>query len=198
MTIDTELVLASQSPRRRQLLEQLGLPFRVQVSPANEDIDLSLPPTTIVERLATRKAEPVADDNPASLTLAADTIVVHDGRVLNKPTSPDDARQMLHTLSGTSHTVYTGLALMHPVSERTATATEATTVHFAALSDEEIDAYVGTGRCMDKAGAYGIQDDWGALFVQGIDGDYYNVVGLPLRRLYVTLTQHYDHLFALG
>lgn len=197
MTLSTELVLASQSPRRRQLLERIGLPFRVHVSPADEAIDLSLPPTTIVETLAVRKADSVAREYPTALTLAADTIVVHDGQVLNKPETPREARRMLQALSGTSHDVYTGLALMHPASERTAQATERTTVHFAALSDSEIDAYVATGRCMDKAGAYGIQDDWGALFVQGVEGDYYNVVGLPLHRLYVLLKDQFEHLFSL-
>ncbi len=197
MTLTLPLILASQSPRRRRLLERLGMDFTVQVSPAEEVIPSDADPATIVQTLAVDKATPVAAQRPDALTLAADTIVAWDNTILGKPKTPDDARSMLSMLSGATHTVHTGIALLHPASDRHTTATEATQVEFGVLSDDEIDAYVSTGSPMDKAGSYGIQDDVGALFVEGIHGDYYNVVGLPLRRLYLTLRIHFPDVFQL-
>jgi septum formation protein len=193
---DTSLILASQSPRRRRLLERLGLTFEVIVSPAEEVVNEPLAPDELVQRLATKKAALVAQDHPDALTLAADTIVVLGGDVLEKPTDDDHARTMLERLSDATHTVLTGLALHHPATDRRVTAVEATRVTFAPLSTAEIDAYVASGSPLDKAGGYGIQDDFGALFVAHIDGDYYNVVGLPLHRLYQTLRHHYSDLMA--
>lgn len=190
------LVLASQSPRRRQLLDRLGIPFTVEPSFAEETLPPDLAPGAAVEQLASRKAEAVAPHHPGALTLSADTIVVLEGHVLEKPAGPAEARAMLGRLAGRTHTVYTGLALVHPASARHATAHEATAVTFAPLSDEEIGAYVATGSPLDKAGGYGIQDDLGALFITGIEGDYYNVVGLPLHRLYRTLRSHFADLLA--
>jgi septum formation protein len=131
---------------------------------------------------------------PGALVLAADTVVVLDGDVLGKPATPAAARTTLRRLSGRSHTVYTGFALAF--DGRTASDHRATRVTFADLSDAEITAYVASGSPMDRAGAYGIQDDAGALFVTRIDGDYPTVVGLPLRALYEALTVHFPDLLA--
>jgi septum formation protein len=190
MRLDLPLILASQSPRRRQLLERLGLAFRVVPSPAEEVVPEGESPDVVVQTLARQKAAPVADAHPDALTLAADTVVVHRGTILGKPADDAEARRMLGTLSGGAHTVYTGMALHCPARELAVTVAEATRVTFGTLTNDEIEAYVASGSPMDKAGAYGIQDDTGALFVTRIDGDYYNVVGLPLRRLYVLLREH--------
>lgn len=196
LSLRVPLVLASQSPRRRQLLDRLGVPFAVRPSHADEVLPPGLAPAAAVEALALRKAVAVATDAPGALTLGADTVVVLGAEVLEKPADDAEARAMLRRLAGRTHTVYTGLALVHPASERRATAHEATAVTFAPLSDAEIAAYVATGSPLDKAGGYGIQDDLGALFVARIEGDYYNVVGLPLHRLYRTLRDAFGDLLA--
>jgi septum formation protein len=187
MQLQLPFILASQSPRRRRLLERLGITFTVHVSPAEEVVPPNAVPKQIVQTLAMQKAHPVAKQHPSALVLAADTVVAFEDQILGKPDSPDDAATTLRRLSGATHTVYTGLALHHHETRQAVTAVEATAVTFGALSDDEIDAYVATGSPMDKAGSYGIQDDLGALFVERIQGDYYNVVGLPLRRLYLTI-----------
>lgn len=197
MDLSLPLILASQSPRRRRLLERLGLSFAVQVSPAEEIIPENASPSAVVEHLAREKAEAVAMQHPEALTLAADTIVVFDDEILGKPETTDAARHMLRRLSGTTHTVLTGLALFHPAGDQTIVAHESTAVTFGRLSDDEIEAYVATESPMDKAGSYGIQDDTGALFVERIEGDYYNVVGLPLRRFYVLLRTHFERALHL-
>ncbi len=197
MKITSPLVLASQSPRRRRLLERLGVDFTVRVSPADEVIPPGAVPREIVQTLAAEKATPIAQAEPDTLVLAADTVVALGGEILGKPRSADEATSTLRLLSGTTHTVFTGIALHHRRSGRAVTAVEATTVTFGTLTDDEIAAYVATGSPMDKAGSYGIQDDLGALFVERIDGDYYNVVGLPLRRLYLTLRGHFSDFVGL-
>lgn len=188
------LVLASQSPRRRALLDRLGVEFDVHPSHVDETFPPGAGPADAVEALALRKARAVAPEYADALTLGADTIVVLDGGVLEKPADSIEAFAMLRRLSGQTHTVYSGLALIHPPSGRTATDHEATAVTFAELGDDEIAAYVRTGSPLDKAGAYGIQDDLGALFVARIEGDYYNVVGLPLHRMYQLLRAHFADL----
>lgn len=194
MQLTTEFVLASGSPRRQQLLTQIGASFTVVPSGINEVLPRERHPSTAVQIVALDKARAVSARFPGALTLGADTIVVHEGRILEKPRDPNHARSMLRRLSGATHTVYTGLALVHPCSAREATASEGTRVTFATLDDAEIDAYVATGAPMDKAGAYGIQHDMGSLFVAGIEGDYFNVVGLPLHRLYVMLRENFADL----
>ena len=184
MQLNIPLVLASRSPRRRHLLEMLGLAFEVVPSGVSEEVEEPLPPATLVRQLAVRKAAHVAAERDDALVLAADTVVTLDGEILEKPTDADEARSMLRTLSGRWHTVYTGVALTHQSIERLEAFTEATEVRFAELDDTEIAAYVETGSPFDKAGGYGIQDDRGALVVREIRGDYYNVVGLPVSRLY--------------
>ncbi len=174
------LILASTSPRRRELLNLLGLPFEVAVSRYDEAlIDPSgMTPSEYVMQLARGKAEEVAGrmDGDA-LVIGADTTVVLDGKFLNKPKDADDARQMLRALSGRTHEVYTGLCLIHGDILRTDFAR--TEVIFDTLSESTIAAYVATGEPLDKAGAYGIQGK-ALSFIPQIHGDYFNVVGLPL------------------
>jgi len=194
MQLRVSLILASQSPRRRQLLERLGVSFRVQASGVDEAVPDNLTPYETAETLALRKGAAIAPQHPDALVLSADTIVVHANEVLNKPSTAEDARQMLRRLSNQTHEVLTGIALHHYGSSRVITAVESTKVHFSLLSAYEISAYVASGAPMDKAGAYGIQDDHGALFVEGIEGDYYNVVGLPLHRCYRLIQAHFGDL----
>ena len=196
LQLSTSFILASQSPRRQALLDRIGVPFQVQVSPADEALAEPKPPSAVVQTLAQRKVRPVASEHPSALVLAADTVVTHDGEILNKPEDPSHAREMLRRLSGTTHTVHTGIALAQAATDREATAGEGTDVRLAPLSDAEIRAYVESGSPMDKAGGYGIQDHTAPFFVERIEGDYYNVVGLPLRRLYQTLRREFDDLLS--
>lgn len=182
------IILASQSPRRRQLLEQMGFTdFLVHPAQGEEVVDPNLAPGALVETLSRQKAlEVSAGADPEDLIIAADTVVAVDGQVLGKPHSPEHAFEMLQSLSGREHTVYTGVTVCR--GEQILTQHEATSVHFRPLTPQEIDAYIATGEPMDKAGSYGIQG-LGALLVEGISGDYFNVVGLPVCRLGRMLTQ---------
>lgn len=175
------IILASVSPRRKLLLEKLGVPF--QVIPANvaeDEVAPEAPPEIRVERLALAKAEAVFRDHPQSLVIGADTVVDVDGRSLGKPRDRDEAVAMLRLLSGRHHWVHTGLALVGPGVRRTGH--ESTRVWFRPLDDREIEAYVATGAPMDKAGAYGIQEQ-AASFVSRVEGCFFSVMGLPLARL---------------
>lgn len=175
------IILASGSPRRRQLLEQLGLSFTVQSSDVDESVEPGLSPAAMVEQLSLRKGQAVAERvGPDSLVLAADTVVALEDAVLGKPQDQAKAVSMLTSLSGKTHQVYTGVTLLG--GGRRVTEHETTAVTFRSLSREEIVAYVDTGEPMDKAGAYGIQG-YGALLVERLEGDYFNVMGLPLCRL---------------
>ncbi len=189
------LILASASPRRQALLQQLGLAFMVHPSHIDETTPPHIhTPAALVEHLALEKAKAVAASFPNALTLGADTIVVLDGQTLGKPATPTEAEDMLAQLSNRTHLVYTGLGLVHPATDRAISAHETTAVTFADLSPEEISTYVASGAPMDKAGAYGIQDDLGAVFVSSIQGDYYNVVGLPLHRFYQIIKHTFSDL----
>ena len=176
------VILASQSPRRRQLLGQMGFTdFKICPARGEEVAAPGLTPAQLVEALSSQKAAEVAAAAEAdALIIAADTVVAVDDRVLGKPHSEEEAAEMLLSLSGREHTVYTGVTLRR--GSQIVTRHEATQVRYRSRTREEIDAYVATGEPMDKAGAYGIQGG-GALFCQGIEGDYYNVMGLPLCRL---------------
>ena len=179
------LILASQSPRRRELLGLFRRPFIIRVADIDEAMDPSLPPYDEVARVSRAKAEAVsrqADD----IVVAADTIVVCEGRTLGKPHSEAEAAEMLRLLSGRDHQVMTGMTVLR--GEASVTCTEVTDIHFRPLSEKEIESYIATGEPMDKAGAYGIQGG-AALFAQRMVGDYYNVMGLPVCRLYEILTQ---------
>ena len=179
------VILASQSPRRKELLGLMNIPFTVRVADIDEAMDPSLPPYDEVARVSRLKALAVPRD-PQDVVIAADTIVVCDDQVLGKPTDPQDAFRMLSMLSGRAHQVMTGLALLR--GDKCVTHTEITDVYFRPLTEQEIDAYVATGDCDDKAGAYGIQSG-AAPFVEKICGDYYNVVGLPVCRLSLLLKE---------
>ncbi|NBC01858.1 MAG: septum formation protein Maf [Bacteroidetes bacterium] len=194
MQLSVPLILASQSPRRRMLLEQFGLSFAVEPSGVDETVGGKLSPEDLTKELAIRKGRSVARSHPKALVLSADTVVEHDEVVLNKPHDGAEATAMLSALSGQTHTVITGLALCHQASARTVVEAERTRVHFAPLTSAEIKRYVASGGPLDKAGGYGIQDAYGARFVQGIEGDYYNVVGLPLHRLYHMLRTYFRDL----
>lgn len=172
----------------------LGWEFVVQPSEVEETVAEGLSHEDVVKQLATDKARAVAELQGDALVLGADTIVVLQDAILGKPSDSDEAKAMLRRLSDHTHTVYTGTTLQHRASKRTVAAVEKTEVTFAAMTEKEIESYVATGSPMDKAGAYGIQDDGGALFVRKINGDYYNVVGLPLHRLYRTLCDYFGDL----
>lgn len=199
LTLRTRIpfILASTSPRRRHLLEVLGLNFSVDAETVSEEPEPGWTPADTVEHLSLRKAEAVAQRRRDALVLGADTIVVLDGHILGKPADRDDAIRMLELLSGRTHQVYTGFALVHANQNRRVVRREVTDVRFAPLDRDEIEAYVRTGSPMDKAGAYGIQEDLGATFVASVRGDYYTVVGLPLHRLYRTLREEFGDLLDL-
>ena len=173
-----KLILASQSPRRRELLGIIGLPFTVRVADVDETLG-ELPPEEAVAQLSHKKAAAVPRTENETV-IGADTVVVLDGKILGKPTDEADAFRMLRFLSGRCHQVMTGVTVLR--GDRCVSVTEVTEVSFRELSDQEILDYIASGDPMDKAGSYGIQSG-GALFVDGIHGDYFNVVGLPVCRL---------------
>lgn len=177
-----DIILASKSPRRRALLEQMGVrDFRIVTPDIDEHMDRDLPPAKLVRQISLEKAQAVAAQAaPNTVVIAADTVVALDGVVLGKPADKEEAFRMLSLLSGNRHQVYTGLTVLR--GEQVFSQWEETAVTFRSLTAEEIEAYIATGEPMDKAGAYGIQG-YGALFIQGISGDYYNVMGLPVCRL---------------
>jgi len=184
-----EIILASKSPRRREILTLMGITdFSVLPAPDEETVT-GLPPAETVERIAEGKAEAVARGQKNALVIAADTLVFLDGETLGKPKDENDAKRMLRALSGRCHEVYTGVCVMQ--GGRKKLAHERTLVRFRALTDGEIDDYVASGEPMDKAGAYGAQGR-GAVLVEGIEGDFFNVMGLPACRLYLMMRELID------
>ena len=177
------LILASASPRRKELLGLFHIPFEIRVADIDETMDPEKSPFDEVARVSRLKALAVSRDS-GDTVIAADTIVVCREKVLGKPHSEEEAKQMLRLLSGRDHQVMTGVTVVR--GEESETFTEVTDIHFRELSDREIDAYVATGEPMDKAGSYGIQGG-AALFCSHMVGDYYNVMGLPVCRLGQTL-----------
>jgi septum formation protein len=174
------VILASASPRRRELLALVGIGHEVQPSNIDETLLPGETPTGHSERLARAKAHAIAEHDPGAVVIAADTIVVVDGDILGKPRDAADAAAMLRRLSGRTHTVFTAIAVAR--RERTASDVETVDVTFRPLTEREIAAYVATGEPLDKAGAYGIQG-YGATIVERVGGDYFSVMGLGLRRL---------------
>jgi len=164
------------------LLKQIGLDFEIRPSKVDESIYRNLPPADRVEALALAKAHAVAGGCSEALVIGADTVVVYRDKVLGKPSSPEEAAEMLALLSGRRHTVYTGLALVRVPGGIGKSTHARTDVTFNRLNPDEINAYIATGEPLDKAGGYGIQG-YGALLVKNINGDYFNVVGLPLVKL---------------
>lgn len=191
------IILGSASPRRRELLEQIGVEFEVKVS-GNEEVYYSLDPAAIVKELALMKAENVAEELGAAdtqekdiIVIGADTVVVLDGEILGKPKDEADAERMLKALQGRSHDVYTGAAFLtygRNGDKEVCSYAVGTRVFVNPMTENEIRAYIATGEPMDKAGAYGIQGRF-AAYIEKIEGDYYNVVGLPVSRVYETLKE---------
>ncbi|NUK30771.1 septum formation inhibitor Maf [Parageobacillus sp. VR-IP] len=181
-----QLILASSSPRRKQLLELANIPFQILASRIEEYVHEGEAPEQTVQSLAYRKAKAIATQHPNAYVIGADTIVVYQNNILGKPKTKEEAAQMLRMLSGQEHEVLTGVAILSPRGQ--ALFVEKTKVFFWDLTEEEIAAYVESGEPMDKAGAYGIQGR-AALFVKRIEGDYFTVVGLPLSRTVRELKQ---------
>ncbi|GMV52989.1 MAG: Maf-like protein YhdE [Chlorobi bacterium] len=191
LNIPTPLVLASQSPRRRQLLTGLGFEFTTVTPSVDEEAVPAVQPfNEYVQTLAVQKARRGLElCAPDSIVIGADTTVVLNNTVLNKPASATDATQMLMSLSGKTHTVYTGLAVINGKTNAEYIGYRSTKVTFRTLLADEIAMYVQGGSPLDKAGGYGIQDDFGAVFVESIHGCYYTVVGLPVELLYALLRE---------
>ena len=174
------IILASQSPRRKELLGYITENFTVKVSDVEEVTDTAQSPEEIVISLARIKGEAVFADNKSDTVISADTVVVLDGKILGKPHSREEAYEMLSSLSGRTHTVFTGVCVFS--QDKVFSFAEKTQVQFCPLTENDINAYIETGEPFDKAGAYGIQGK-GCVLVEGIVGDYYNVMGLPVAHL---------------
>jgi MAF protein len=184
-----KIILASASPRRRDLLQQMGLKFEVIPSEREEEVPDGIPTHRMAVELALKKVESVAQMvQEHALIIGADTIVVKGNKVLGKPKDKDEAFRMLMDLQGQVHEVITGLAVMEVPDCKCVSAYEKTVVEMASLTPQEIEGYIRTGEPMDKAGAYGIQG-LGGMFIKRIEGCYYNVVGLPIHSLWMILKQ---------
>jgi septum formation protein len=182
------IILASASPRRRELLEKIGLVFMVDPSDCPEADQVDLSPESLAQSISRHKAEAVARQYPDAIVIAADTFGVLRGKILGKPHTSSEAVKMLRLLSGKSHRVITGLTVIDSASHKIVSGVVATRVYFKALNAREIARYVATGEPLDKAGAYAIQG-LGSVIVEKIVGDYYNVVGLPLNALVGILSE---------
>lgn len=188
----SKIILASASPRRRELLEQIGVDFGVFVTDADESkIDKNLPVNLYVEEVAMAKAAAACSSAENKIIISADTVVYHDGKILGKPKDESDAFKMLSSLSGNMHEVYTGICIMRSSDGFAVADYEKTEVYFNSLTEDEINNYIRSKEPMDKAGAYGIQG-LGALLVNRINGDYFNVVGLPLSKLAEMLRKEFE------
>ena len=174
-----KLVLASASPRRKELLEKLGFRFDVDASGCEEKIDSELEPEELVRRISISKAKSVAARHKNAVIIAADTVGVIGKKILGKPHTENQAGKMLKEISGKPHTVVTGFTILDTATNKIVSGTVKTTVYIKKLTPQEINAYVKTGEPLDKAGAYAVQG-LGAVIVEKIEGDYYNVMGLPL------------------
>jgi len=195
--MDHTIILASSSPRRQELIRTLGLDPIILPSHVDESVDASMSPQEVVEELALRKAlsvtDELADIRPGMVVIGSDTIVVLDGEILGKPSDSDDASRMLHRLQGRAHAVYSGIACVDVATRRHTVSHRRTTVHMQPLTEDQISRYVETGEPSDKAGSYAIQGI-GATFITGIEGDYFNVVGLPLNLLSELLSEFGIHV----
>ena len=183
------IYLASQSPRRKSLLKQIGLEFKTFSVKLNEEILDGEHPIKTVKRLSLEKLKLAETIVSEGIVITADTIVVIDGEIIGKPRTYSEAKVILKRLSGKTHFVYTGYSIKNIVKNKLITDYRKTSVTFRELSNFEINEYVKTGSPMDKAGAYGIQDDYGALFISKIIGCYYNVMGLPLSKVFLSLKE---------
>lgn len=177
-----KIILASASPRRKELLEQIGVTFEIRKATGEEVMTSSIP-TEVVKELSMQKAREVAERCSNSIIIGADTVVAADGRILGKPKDKEDAMRMLKMLQGKEHQVITGVTILLQETGEELSFAETTHVHVFPMTDMQIMQYIESGEPMDKAGAYGIQGKF-AAYVSGIEGDYNNVVGLPIGRLY--------------
>lgn len=184
-----KITLASKSPRRRKLLKQLNINFGSISVDTDERVMEKEKPANAVKRISNEKLFKAKEIVKTGIIITADTIVVLNNKVIGKPKNKKDAFNILKTLSGNIHTVYTGYSIFNCLTKKQITDFEKTKVKFRILSDQEISEYIKSGSPMDKAGAYGIQDDFGAVFIDKINGCYYNVVGLPLAKLYHSLVR---------
>lgn len=189
----TKFILASGSPRRKELLSRMGVDFDVLVSDVDEEkVAKDIPVRLYVQELALLKAGASMKNAPKdAIIIAADTVVTLFGKVLGKPRDEDDARRMLLSLSAREHEVYTGVCVMRGRDGKTTCESVCTKVKFKPLTEDKINAYISTGEPMDKAGAYGIQGK-GSMLIEGIEGDYFNVVGLPIARLTDILEKEFE------
>ena len=179
-----EIILASNSPRRKELLTLTKYNFTIKTKEVEEKLDKTLPVTKQIENIAYSKAAAVAIENPNSLVIGADTVVVVNDQILGKPKDKDDARRMMELLQNNIHQVITGVALCY--NNNVELFHEITDVEFYSMSKEEIEDYINLDDIYDKAGAYAIQGD-AALYIKKINGDYYNVMGLPIAKLYIKI-----------
>ena len=179
--MNIQLVLASSSPRRKDILEKTNLKFYVRPSTIIEDYSISLNPLKMAEYWALQKARSIVPRQKNTIVIGADTIVDLEKKIMGKPANPLEAEKMLKALSGRQHIVHTGVALRHEFLDKEVSFVESTKVYFYKLNDDWIDQYISKGMSLDKAGAYGIQD-WSSIFVKKINGCYNNVVGFPLAR----------------
>ncbi|TAE29673.1 MAG: septum formation protein Maf [Cytophagales bacterium] len=179
------LVLASGSPRRKQLMTTAGFLFTIETRPTDEAFPADMPADEVAEYLARQKAVEFVPDLGNRIVLCADTVVILDGQILNKPQDAPDAHRMIRSLAGRTHKVRTGVCLLSP--EGMESFTDETTVHFAPLTDDEIDYYIRECAPFDKAGAYGAQDFIGLVGIERLEGSFYTVMGLPTHRVYQAL-----------
>ncbi|MBM3133501.1 MAG: septum formation inhibitor Maf [Chloroflexi bacterium] len=177
-----KIILASASPRRKELLEQIGLEFEVEPSNSRENMNSGLPPHEIARILSLEKARAVAERHPEAIVIAADTFIVFGKRIMGKAHTPSEAKEMLTRLNGKEHLVITGFTVLDKARGKTHTESVETKVRMKKMTAREIDAYVRSGEPIGKAGAYAIQE-LGSVMIEGIEGDYFNVVGLPLAPL---------------
>ncbi|MDF2558424.1 MAG: septum formation inhibitor Maf [Bacillales bacterium] len=175
-----KVILASTSPRRKELMSLLNVPFVIDAKEVDESFDACLSPAEVVQFLAEKKAKIIAETNPDAIVIGSDTVVVFKNEIIGKPTSTENAIEILEKLSGETHQVYTGVAILN--GEVSEVFYEATDVKFFDLTQEEIEWYVATNEPLDKAGAYGIQG-YGSTLVEKINGDYFTIVGLPVAKL---------------
>jgi septum formation protein len=178
------IYLASKSPRRKEMLKMMDIKFNVLDIELSEVIDINKSPISNVKRIALEKCKIAGKIKNDGIIISADTIVVVDSEIIGKPRNKADAKIILQLLSGRSHFVYTGFAMENNINGKMINDYSKTKVYFKELSNQEIQDYINTGSPMDKAGAYGIQDDFGAVFVQKIIGCYYNVLGFPVSKIY--------------
>ncbi len=182
MKIKEKIILVSASPRRKQILSDAGFPFEVVPASVDESFDPNLPPARVPEMLAHRKVEAFGNADPGKVIIGADTVVIIQGALLNKPENREQAAEMLSRLSGKVHEVVTGVCIQSRLGTRTFADT--TRVHFKTLSSEEIAFYIDHFRPFDKAGAYGVQDFIGMIGIERLEGSFYNVMGLPIHLVY--------------